>query len=370
MPRRLPSLLILLTLSSLAPLAAAQNSQFRLDEHGNWVPAAAPTLDPDSALIAKARQLLADNKPGEAISILDDWLDENEKSNSPALPQAYLIRADAKTAQGDDYKALYDYEAAIKGFPESQEFVLAVRRELDIAIKYVYGMKRRWLGMRIMPAEDVGEELLVRTQERLPGSPEAERAGIELADYYYRNRDLKEAGEAYQLFVENFPKSQHAARAREMRIYANIAQFKGPNYDASGLTEAKLLIEDFAASDPITAQREGLSDALIARLDESSAAQILQKARWYLARNDGVSARLVLQRVIAKHPKTVAARTAMEMLNERGWALSNSPAKPAAPAAAPDTPAPADQPAPTTAPAPTTPAASSTPAPKPSEPNP
>lgn len=348
-------------LAIAAAPAAAQVSQFRLDENGQWVAAPAPEggRDPDAAVIAEARELLAADNPDSAWSVLSEWIEKNERGSSPYLPQAYLLRGDAKTAAGNEYKALYDYEAVIKGFPQTEEYVLAIRRELEIAIKYVFGMRHKWMGLRWSPADHIGEELLVRVQERLPGSPEAERAGIELADYYYRNRDLKLAETAYQLFVENYPRSQHVSHAKQRRIYANIAQFSGPQYDASGLKEAKILIEDFAAADPVAAQRLGLSDALIARLDESAAAQVLEKARWYIRRGDLVSARMILQRVATRHAGTVAAQTAIQMLEDRGWPISpsaQSPAQPgdraatapaAEPAAAPASPpAPAPEPTP------------------------
>ncbi len=323
---------------ALAAGARAQVSEFHLDTSGAWVAKEAKPLDPDARLVADAREAIADGKPDRAKSLLNGWIDDHAKSEHPLLAQAYMLRGDARVADGNEYKALYDYEAVIKQFPASEEYRRAVERELEIGIKYVYGLKRIWLGVRASDATDIGEELLVRVQERLPASDLAERAGIELADYYFRARDLKLAADAYEIFLTTFPKSRYAEKARERRIYANIARFKGPEYDASGLSEARVLIKDFADGDPIGAQRAGLSDAMIAKIDESAAAQVLQKARWYLRRNDPVSARYALQRVIAKHPQTVSAKTALQMLNDRGWEPAPPPlAKPAAPA--PDAPA-------------------------------
>jgi len=321
----------------LAAPAAAQITEYRLDDSGKWTAKESAPLDPDAQIIARARQALADNRPGTAKSLLNDWIDEHATSEHPLLVQAYLLRGDARVADGNEYKALYDYETVIKQFPAAQEYKRAVERELEIGIKYVYGLKRIWLGVRLSDATDIGEELLARVQERLPGDALAERAGIELADYYYRIRDLKQAADAYEIFLATFPKSRYAEHARENRIYANIARFKGPRYDATGLAEARVLIKDFADADPVAAQRVGMSDALVARLDESMAAQVLDKARWYLQRGDAVSARANLRRVIAKHPQTVAAKTALQMLAGHGWEPTDtrpadSPPAPAAPA--------------------------------------
>jgi tetratricopeptide (TPR) repeat protein len=303
----------------LAGPAVAQVGQYRLDENGNWVALEAPVLTADEQMLHDAREMLADERYAEAKRILDEWIEKHQHSQHPLLARAYLLRGDAKSLGGDEYQALYDYETVLKNFVGSEEFPKAVERELQIAIRYVHGLKRKLFSMRIVGAEDVGEELLVRVQERMPGSPLAEKAGIELADYYYRIRDLRMASLQYEIFLANFPRSPHATWARQRRIHANIARFKGPAYDATGLRDAKIHIEDYSDMDPGGAQRAGFSDALMARLDESLAAQMLNKARWYLRRGDSVSARFLLLRLVGKHPQTVAAGAAMQELRERGW---------------------------------------------------
>src|SRR5262249_36853976 len=215
-----PFILALLWLGLASAAAVAQTTTFQLDDKGEWVAAPSRPRSADEATIMEARQLLADNKPSQARKVLTAWIDNHAATDNPFLPQAYLLRGDAITSGGNEFKALYDYEAVVKGFPESEEYTRALKRELEIAIKYVYGLKRIWLGIRWSDATEVGEELLVRVQERLPGSTLAERAGIELADFYYRDRDLRLAADMYEIFLANFPKSQYAQHARERRIWA------------------------------------------------------------------------------------------------------------------------------------------------------
>lgn len=298
--------------------------EYRLDESGRWIHADAAMISADEATIAEARTLLAGDRPHQAYQILDRWIEANEYTASPLLARAYLLRGDAVLAGGNEYQALYDYEKVITDFPGTPEYARAVERELEIGIRYLHGLRRKFIGMRIAGAADVGEELLVRVQERMPGSALAERAAIELADFYYRNRDLPAASEAYEIFIINHPHSEHATRAYQRRIYANIARFKGPSYDASSLTEAQALIQEYAAIDPVGAQRAGLTDALTSRLEESAATQQLEKANWYLRRGDLVSARFMLQRLVRTHPRTVSADVALQMLEERGWSSSRN----------------------------------------------
>lgn len=313
----------------LCSLARAQGPEMTLAPDGTWVAVERPAPNADQRVMLEARTDLAAGRSRKAKRALDLWLEKHELDDAAQLPEAYLLRGDAKAAVGSEYRALYDYEAVIKDFAATPEFVTAVERELEIGIRYVNGLRRHFLGLRVVNAEDVGEELLVRTAERMPRSRLAERAILELGDYYYRTRDLKYAALTYEIFLYMFPRSEHATWVRQQRIFASIGMFKGPDYDAAGLADAKVLIEDYAQDDPIGARRANLSDALLSKLDESMAVQMLEKARFYIRRGDPVSARAALRRLVKDHPRSVAAVEAEKMLKDRGWTLATPAAAPA-----------------------------------------
>lgn len=308
---------------------AAQSESYTLNDDGSWTLQSAPDPASDAGVMAEARRLLAQNRAREAKRVLDEWIGANERSGKEHVPEAFRLRGDALVAMRDEYKALYDYETVIKRFPQSEEFVIAVERELDIGVRYAHGMKKKFLGMRIEDAGDLAAEILIRVQERMPGSALAERAAIELGDYYFRRREMRDAADAYDLYLINFPNGPNRMRAMERRIYASIARFRGPRHDASGLIDAQIQIESFALQYPTQAEREGLNSALISRLDESAAAHMLDTAEWYLRTKDDPSAALVLRRLVRKHPQTVAASRAMDILESRGWVETARPAAPA-----------------------------------------
>ncbi len=323
-PRR--SIRLFSLLATLAAAPALAQSDFRLDGSGNWVQVGTVQPGSDEAVLSQARKALAEDRPGDAQAAIDPWITANERSLNPLLAQAFVVRADALTAQGDEYDALYDYERAIKQFPATQSFVTAVERELDIGVRYTGGLRRKLLGARVLPTSDIGEELLIRVQERMPGSRLAERAGIELADYYYREHELSLSVDAYDLFIQNYPNSQYKQRAMQRRIYATIARFKGPKYDGSSLIDAKILTRRYISLYPAEAEKAGLDDGLLTRLDESSGQEMMETASWYLKRGDDVSARMVLQRLVRDHPRTSAAQKGLEIIQSKGWPiqLSNS----------------------------------------------
>lgn len=330
MPRRSPiNLCCLFAVLVCGTAAMAQSNELKLDDSGQWEQTDAPIPGTVGSLLADARRALAEDRPGAARVMLDPWIKANERSGDPLLPQALLLRGDALTALGDEYNALYDYERIIKEFTATESFTTAVERELNIGVNYVNGLDRKFFGLRILDAEDIGEELLIRVQERMPGSRIAERAGIELADYYYRTRQLKLASEAYDLFVQLYPRSQYVTKAMERRIYATIALYKGPRYDGAPLLDSQVLVRRFASLYPAQAKAAGLDDALVARLDDSAADELLESARWYLRQDDEVSARFVLRRLLRERPRSAAAQDAYAFMLERKWILPPRDPEPA-----------------------------------------
>ena len=313
---------ILTLLSALGP-AHAQSRQFTLESGSGagegWVETDRPARTEDAAIMGEARRALAADDPRAAQRAMDRWIDEHEGSDNAYLPEAYLLRADALLAQTYEYKSLFDYEHLIRTYPESEQFLTAIEREFDIAMQYLGGMRKRFFGIRMTSGEEIAIELLIRVQERVPGSQLAERAAIELADHYYSKREMRLARDAYQLYLLNFPNGPDRMHAEKRLIYADVARFKGPRYDGAGLLDARVRIRNFAARYPVEAERSGVNDGLIARIDESLAAQMLDAARWYVTQDDHAAVRYTLRRLVRRYPRTIAATRARTILEDRGW---------------------------------------------------
>jgi hypothetical protein len=323
---------VLIVLAFLVTAAARAEGQteWRLGPDGGWVKASEPQPGTDEAFIAGARTLLAERKFAGARRKLTRWLDQHQYTDNPYLAEAYLLRGDARQAMGDEFLALYDYKKITTDFPSTKVFVTALERELAIGVKYLNGMKRRFLGIRWYSAETEAEEMLTRIQEQMPSSVLAERAGFELLRYYYRTVDLKQASEMGFVFMQNFPRSGYRARVLEYRINSNLGLYAGPQYDGSYLIEARELIRQYMAEFPAEAERTGTDEAAVARIDESEAEQVFEVARWYLRRGEAASARFTLHRLVHDHGLTVAASRGYQILVDKGWSVGLSPPGPGA----------------------------------------
>jgi len=158
---------------------------------------------------------------------------------------------------------------------------------------------------------------------------------------------MKLAAEMYSIFLVNHPESELREYAALREIQANIARFKGPEHDASGLLDARLLIQDFMRRYPETARREGVTEGLLVRIDESAAQKKLVTAKWYLSKKDETSARFTIDLLLERHPATAAARDSIDLMIDRGWIDPDAQpedvsADEAAEANDPETPVPAD----------------------------
>lgn len=284
---------------------------YRLDEGDEWLLTNAPDPETPEGQLAMARRTLIEDDPDRAWELADRWIEIYE--DHPMIPLAYLIRADARQAMGDEYKALFDYELIARLYPGSDIFLTALERELDIAKQYARGKNRKLWGMRLVGAENEAEELFIRIQERVPGSNLAEEAGMELGDFYFRRGQMTLAATAYDLYVQNYPDSPNLTKARRRLIASHLASYKGPQWDISGLFDARQRLREMKVVEPAAAEQLG-ADALIAAIDERAAEKLLSTAQWYLRTGDVIAAEFIIRRLVNTHPRSAATVEALRMI--------------------------------------------------------
>ncbi|MEX2214668.1 MAG: outer membrane protein assembly factor BamD [Phycisphaeraceae bacterium] len=293
-------------------VAQAQETR-RLDDQGNFEkePAYAPN-SPEGRLQA-VRAAYAAKDYGETIDLASDWIDEYP--THPWLDQAYFLRANATADDDDLYESLFDYEYLIRSFPASELFEQALEKEYRIALAFLGGKNKKFLGMAILDASGEGEELLVRIQERYPGSELGEKAMLSLGDYYFNEANMSQAVDAYDLFLLNYPRSKYRERVMRRLVDASLARFKGPAYDPRGLLDASQRLRQYRQEFPAAAERIGV-DALLVRIEESLAVKTLHTAQWYERQGKDVSAAYLYKRIIKDYASTIAAQEAVNRLRE------------------------------------------------------
>lgn len=291
--------------------SAAQTERYELDSLDRWKKVAEADPASEEAQLLAAKRALIDGENARAEKLVNIFLERYPLSRYRA--DALLVRGDSKRDY-DEYEALFDYEEICRRFAGSAAFVPALEREYEISVRYVGGLKRRFFGtLRLIDARPDAEELLIRIQERLPGSDLGERACMTLCDYYFDRQEMLMAAEAYRIFIENYPRSGKINKARLRLIYSYLAGFRGPEYDASGLLEARAKLRSLQAQQPGVAQQVG-AESMLVRIEESEAAKFLSTAAWYLEVQDPISAELFIRRLVQRHPRSVATLEALRII--------------------------------------------------------
>lgn len=303
-----------MTLSGLATTPAGAQTRVDLTDEG-W--AISGRIDPETAegQLALARRDFAAGEVRAAILGADSWLDAHP--NSLLVPEARLLRGDALAANNDHWGALFDYEYIVRVHPGSDAFNRALEREYEIAKLYLGGMRRRMLGIPLFTAKGEAAELLIRIQERAPGSDLAEQSMLTLSDHYYDEGKMYLASEAYDLFLLNYPDTRHRQYGLLRLVLSHLAQFKGPRYDIANLLDAQYWLQVYQTEYPAAAQQIGAA-GFEHRIRESMASKTLQTANFYLRREQQVSAAYTLQRLIDEFPATSAAAEAERLLLAMG----------------------------------------------------
>lgn len=304
----------LAALACACPRASGQES-YTLTPRGEWRQQAVAAADSAEGQLQAARRALAEGRAGRAKHMASRWLKAHR--GHPLEVEAFLIRGDARAASGNHYKALFDYEYIARNFPASEHFFTALDREYHIAVLYSAGLKRRFMGMPILPASGEAEELFIRIQERAPGSDLGERASIALGDHYYRRRHWSNAGDAYELFLTNYRDSRFREHAMLRLIQANLAQYRGSRHDPTGLIQATQYLRRYQQEYPAAAAQLG-ADELLGDIRHAAADKLLYSAAWYDRRRESVSAAFLYRRLAQQYPDTPAAERAVRRLEELG----------------------------------------------------
>ena len=311
--------MILVTLLISGSIGSAQEV-FELDEYDNWsLVEKAPIGSPEEQLF-RAEKFLTDGKIEECLDLTSRWIERF--GDHPLLPNAYLLRGDAKDANGNEYEALYDYEFLIRSFPNHETFITANERELNIGMRYASGLKKRAFGIRFVSAVDEAVELMIRVQERLPRSQLAEKACMALGDYYFSTQQVRLASKTYEIFLQNFPKSTNQTKALRRLIFSQLAGYRGPNYNDTPLKEAIARLKKLQTNAPGEARALG-AEALKIRLEESQARKLLEQAKWYLKTNDLVSCEYMLRRLLDLYPLTASATESITVIQQIYNSLPN-----------------------------------------------
>jgi len=309
--------------------AAAEDMEFR---DGKWVPVARPAEGSEDGHLALVRKFVEDKQGRQAVASAEKFL--KTYGDSSHREEAMLLAGRGELLREHYYQAFEWFEKQLAEFPSGRYYEWALTREFEVAEAFLAGKKRIVAKMFYMPAEDDGLEILLRIAEHAPGTPLALKAMLRIADHHYGKNRFPEAVEAYDRFVELFPKSEQAEYAALQAARATHAQFKGPEFDDTPLLEARQRYQAFQERYPQAARTADVP-AILAGIADARANKLYVTGDFYKRTGRPQSAAYYYKLIQKDYPQTDWASRAEQALTLLG---QGSPA-PAAEGRGEETPA-------------------------------
>lgn len=313
-------------------------------QDGKWVPAAKPAEGTVEGELAIIRTHIAQRDRKKALAAVERFL--ARYPDDAACEEAMLLAGQADLDAGQYYQAYEQFEKMLDRYPNGRFLERALTREMDVANAFLAGKKRTVAKVFRLPAKDEGLDILRRIAEHAPSSLIAESALLRIGEYHYQQGEYAESADAYDEFLQLFPRSGRVPHAMLRGAQAMLASFKGVPYDETPLIEAeqryKVIIDQYPA-----AARKARAKQALRQISELRAERAFQTARFYERTKRPKSAKFYYQQVVDQYPGSPWAAQAQAALG--GRPITRTPKPQAAPAPRPE---PTPPPTPTTEPAP------------------
>lgn len=219
---------------------------------------------------------------------------------------------------GDYYGAAADFEGLLYAFPNSSYASQAKEMLFESCFQLMKaGHPVEVLGLEIplIKSREKGLKMLRAALARYPSESFTPDFYMKLAEYFEEEREWDQAALEYGTIADLYPGQSYAARAVMGLARSSERQFKGTEYDAEPLMEAKRQYErvkfDYANHTHIADEAE----AKLVQIDEVLAKKDYEVAEFYLERDLVGSARFMFEEVVTRFPKTDVARKAKERLD-------------------------------------------------------
>jgi TolA-binding protein len=306
-----------------------------------WRPIAKAAPDPEAdAEFQAALKLFQQGKFEEAEQQFSKIAKDRKQSTWGENAQFYV--AECQFQRKNYVKAHDSYEKLYADYPATAYKEKLTRREYEIAHIWLEQTdpqvppekKLPWTArfdgrLPIIDTQGSGLKALEHVEHNDPDGPIADKAGIEIADFYMKHLDYETAAMYYDQFITVYGsrKSPHLQYAQLAAIDARMKSYLGPEYDASCLEKARALVGQTMNTFP---ERQASFEKLYLTLDhinEAQAEKTFKEGMYYKRIKKVASAEYYLGKIPQRWPKSPWAVKAKAELAQ----LAKMPRKPSKP---------------------------------------
>lgn len=213
-----------------------------------------------------------------------------------------------------------DYFTAYLNNPVApRRFEDAIAHKFNIAERFFHGEKKPLFhshkAPKLLSAKEEAISIYDEVIATLPHSEFAAKSLLGKARIQAEMEDYKPSLETLDLLIRRFPKHELAAEAYLEKIHVYYMQCQGRSLDPDLLDLAEVTIRKFRLVFP---RESKLSDAqeYIHKMEEAFALNLLNTGAFFQKTKKIPAAKIYYNKVISQYPKTPAAITAQEKLND------------------------------------------------------
>jgi outer membrane protein assembly factor BamD len=232
-------------------------------------------------------------KEFEAI-VKTDPRSEYAEASQINIGWAYFLNGDYK-------RALKAYENVLQKFPGTKRTREILEREYQVGIAQM----------------DTNEEAAIKVFEKIiekhhlgPIAPEAQ---VKIADCYFKLEQYEEALDAYEKFLENYPKNEWVPYVQYRVPLTKVYHEKQQERNYGLLVSAREGFEEYLASNPHGVHVDD-AQRMIAEIRIIEAEREFNIGEFYIRRKKPQSAAMYFEYVIIDYPGTLWAERAQERI--------------------------------------------------------
>ncbi len=285
-------------------------------ERGGWVALLAPVAGTDAGDLAFARASLAAEEYARAQRQVRRWL-KTYGTGSVLYPHALLLRAQIEKARRSYYVAYATLTELLDAYGATEIADDAAVEMFNIGEVYLSGVRRKFWGMRLLRATDLGLDILDDVAVRFPDTSLAEQAIKTKGDYFFKEGDFGLAELEYNRLATSYAQSRYRRYAMRRSADSALASFGGVRFDDAPLIEAEERYRQYAAEYRGLAEQERVG-LILEDILERRAAKEFDVGGYYEKTVHPRAAAFYYRSTIEHWPDTIASRKARAALGAMG----------------------------------------------------
>jgi outer membrane assembly lipoprotein YfiO len=228
-------------------------------------------------------------------------------------PEAQYYAGRSFEELGKYFFAFENYQKTVENYPYTKRMEEINEREFKIANILQSQESPKLMDLELSLALDRAITIYDKIVENSPFGPYADRSLFEKAACARKLQRYKEAIEAYDRIIKDYPESDLVPEARYQLAYTRYEASLQPEYDQESTEKALREFKQISENTPVPAISEE-ARKVIDELKEKKAASMMKIARFYEKRGKPQSALIYYKDIVGKYKGTIAAEEAKKRI--------------------------------------------------------